>query len=270
MPMQTAELVDISPRAPWEQAKHLWARLQGRLRTSVKPRQVFVHAAMADDAQDWASVGQSFAGWCAQHPGEVCVLGLSSRWLLNAVVDAALSSEDARQQAAQQWSHYMDLDEAVLQSDWVWRQVLVTKQRLLCAVPKGLIEALQEAARSQGVSLAWVGPWWARAVQTWLADALEESGDAVQDASATALQRSVLSLWEPGLITHIEAASTPGQPGRQLTRVWIEASAQAMVPGQWGIEPAADNTCENTHIWDHEQIAAVLQGLLPADEEVPA
>lgn len=257
MTMSTA-VVSSDRLTSWFKPQHWWACVRGRLRTSLKPRVLYVHAGPSGAEREWMGVAQGFASWCVDHVGETCMLGLSSSWLLNGLVSADLDEQDALAQTAQQWSHYMDVDAASLQADWILRQVAVGDQHLLCAAPSALIEVLKKVADEHGVRLLWVGPWWARAVQTWLL--------AVGEQPVEAETVSTLQAREPGLITSVEASFSAGQIG-QIQRIWVEvsdgeraASSGAVVelalPRQLGIE----NRPHHTHVWDHAQIAAALRG----------
>lgn len=257
MTMSTA-VVSSDRSASWFKPQYWWACVRGRLRTSLKPRVLYVHAGLSCAEQEWVGVAQSFAAWCADHVGETCMLGLSSRWLLNGLVSADLDEQDAMAQVVQQWSHYMDVDAASLQADWILRQVSVGGQHLLCAAPSALIEALKNVAEERGVRLLWVGPWWARAVQTWLSTAGTQTAE-----TATV---STLQAREPGLITNVEASFSQGKIG-QIQRIWVEASDGEMAvstgavvelasPRQLGIERRP----HHTHVWDQAQIAAALRG----------
>jgi len=257
MSMNTA-VVSSDFSASWFKPQHWWACLRGRMRTAFKPRAIFLYAGQSNSEQGWSGVAQSFTDWCAEHVGENCVVGLSSRWLLNGLVDAELGPQAAVEQVVQQWSHYMDVDAASLQTNWVLRQVLVGERRLVSAAPSALIEALLDAAKVHGVRLVWVGPWWARGVQSWLCD-MGQQPDAPEAALTLVAQ-------EPGLVTHIEASLATGRPGR-LQRIWVEVangespassgtSVKLVSPQQLGIERRP----HHTHIWDHDQLVSALQG----------
>jgi hypothetical protein len=261
MSMNTA-VVSSDSSASWFKPQHWWACLRGRLRTAFKPRVIFVHAGQSTSEQGWSGVAQSFADWCAEHVGENCMVGLSSRWLLNGLVDAELGPQAAVEQVVQQWSHYMDVDAASLQTGWVLRQVSIGELRLVSAAPSALIEALLDVAKVHGVRLVWAGPWWARGAQSWLRG-MGQQPDAPEAAS-------MLMAQEPGLVTHIEASFATGQPGR-LQRIWVEVangespassgtSVKLVSPQQVGIERQP----HHAYIWDQDQLVPVLQGE-PAD-----
>lgn len=246
----------------WFQPGHWVACLRGRLRTTFQPRVVYVQADPSAMEPAWAGVAQSFAAWCAAHVGERCMVGLSSHGLLHALVDADLNEQDAVAQAVQQWAHYLDMDAASLQEDWLLRRVTVGGRHLVSAAPMALIDALLDGAQAHGVRLSWVGPWWARGAQSWLRN-LSGSGGGQPDASEATW---TLEAREPGLVTRIEARAVPGQAPR-LQRLWMEAdngasasasavSVRLASPQQQGI------ACEahHAHVWDQDQLRPLLQG----------
>jgi hypothetical protein len=231
-------------------------RLRRRVATSRRPHELFVHGA-SDAPSELSEALDAFAQWAAENAGAVCAVGLSSRWLLNSVAPADMGAEAAAQQALQQWVHYMDMDEAALQSEWVLRRAASVQVHLLTAAPRTLIDGLGERADQHGIRLEWVGPWWARGVQTWLA-ALQ---DQVQPDTS-----HVLHLLEPGLVTHVQA-EREGEGAGRLTRVWVEGG-MAEAPASPGAtislpEPDRQFTAAlpyHQHVWDHPLVMPVLQG----------
>lgn len=236
--------------------------MRGRLQTMFKPRMVYVQAGpwAVDAARD--VVADSFAAWCAGHVGERCVIGLSSECLLQALVSVELNEQEALAQAVQQWAHYMDVDGAELEANWLLRRVTVAGQHLVSAAPAGLVATLTAAAKAHAVRLAWVGPWWAHGVQNWL-DELGYAADLSSDADGAVV---TLQAREPGLTVHVQAAVAKGQAAR-LQRLWIErherasrARADVAVeltsPQQLGfaVQP------HHAHVWDQPQLMAVLRG----------
>ncbi|WP_152606398.1 hypothetical protein [Aquabacterium sp. NJ1] len=248
--------------ASWFKPGRWIAGLHGQLRTALQPRVLYVQpGSLAADAP-WDAVAESLAAWCTDHVGERCVIGLSSQCLLHALVSDDLSEHDAIAQAVQQWAHYMDVDAAELEANWLLRRVTVAGQHLVCAVPLGLIEALQTVARAHGVRLAWVGPWWAHGVQSWLSHPGLAAGMPPDANGATV----TLVAQEPGLLVHVQASVMPRRPAR-LQRVWVEmnegaltppadVSVELVSPAQLGI------TCQphHAHVWDQPQLVPVLQG----------
>ncbi|MDO9237132.1 MAG: hypothetical protein Q7U28_14000 [Aquabacterium sp.] len=185
------------------------AILKGRAQYSWRPSEL----AVSGDADGL----QSFAQWCTEYEGARCVLRLSGSSVLTSVAPTGLDADAAYSQAVQQWAHYLDLDEAALQADWVLRQVTLPAVSVVCAAPRALIEALQDHASEHAIKLDWVGPAWAPAVQTWLATLrCEEQAEIVHR----------MRLPEAGWETHIEAAQLPGQAAH-LTRVWVEKQGDA-------------------------------------------
>ncbi|MBI2734816.1 MAG: hypothetical protein HYX44_16375 [Aquabacterium sp.] len=111
------------------------ARLQGRMRTLFKPRQLYLAADAWSAQGEWRKEAESFEAWCVAHVGERCVVGLSSQCLLHAVVSGELGEQEAVDQAVQQWAHYLDVDVAALEAHWLLRRVKVAGQYLISAAP---------------------------------------------------------------------------------------------------------------------------------------
>jgi hypothetical protein len=253
MPTETMPKLQASP---WWQTG--WRRLKGRAR-SWRPHTLML-LGPPDQADDWAAVAQAFALWCAEHEGQACQLGLSSRWLLTSVAPAEWDADAAYQQATQHWAHYLDLDDAALSAHWVLRQVAVPQANVLTAAPRALIDALVEQAKAHGVRLMWVGPWWARGVQTWL---------AALSASDEGQVLRTLHLLEPGLVTHVQAHVVAGQRAH-LSRVWVETRRghEAQGEGRTVSLVGPDHQLDalmpyHQHVWDHGLAAQVLRGLDP-------
>lgn len=209
------EMVDV-PAAKTPAWPHQWWRgLKGRMRTSLRPRYVMVPGGDVSSpaaTQDWSAWGQAFDAWCGDNPGVKCVLGLSERLLMHALTDEGLAPDEALSQAHRQWMHYMEMDESSLANDWVCRQVAVGSRQLLSAAPRGLVDALQDAARRHGVSLQWMGPWWARPLQVCLSAAGGDGGDALTQ----------LRLSEPGLHVLVDAELPEKSSQPVLRRLWVE------------------------------------------------
>ncbi len=130
-----------------------------RLATWLKPRTVFLGAAGGD--VDLAV--DAFDAWCAAHPGAVCELALSSRWVICCVPPpgaGAMTARDLRQYAQRQIAHY--LDDARESDDTRW--VVAVSQRpnahLSCGAPGELIDRLKSAAKDHRVSIQRIFPWW--------------------------------------------------------------------------------------------------------------
>ena len=243
--------------------KTTWTRLQGRWRTMRQVPTVFVFGASAGVQGEELALA-AFESWCAAHPGAICRVALSGRWLLHCVPTAAPDAPAPRVQAVQQWTHYLDADEASLLKDWVVREAPVSGAKHLCAAPRPLLEALQLHATAHGVQLDWVGPWWAQGVQAWLAS-LQPQAEGEQ-----ALR--TLHLVEPGLVTHVQALASPDR-SLQLQRVWADrampttAADTAMVvtlPVPGPSDQASDGSPTAVSavpaVWDHEALQATLTG----------
>lgn len=202
-------------------ARRVLCGMRGRLATWRRPAVVFlgptgdrVGGASGDAAQlvpvhDEALV--AWRAWCQEHVGQRCRLALSGRWLLTCVVpDMAVggkgrrSAEQARLHAAGQWAHYLGLDGDVLALDWVMRLVRIEGGTLVCAMRKEVLADFKAVAAQQGVTVVWMGPWWAEGMARWLR------------ASAGQTAPRVLTVSESGWWVHFEAE------GSRLQRLWIE------------------------------------------------
>lgn len=217
--------VDTPSRQPaWLQ------RLLGRWQ--VRSAVLMAPAHAPGDAEAIDAGVQALSQWAQAHPGASLDLGLSSRWLLCAATPDATTAEQALQLAVQQWVHYLGLDEASLQADWVLQPVVSPRVRLVCAVPRALLHGLHEAAAEHGVRLRAVLPWWAFGLQAVLGDAAE-AVDAAEVADAA--PPSPLSwCWdEPGWRTCVQAVNTARAAGA-LTSASV-ASAPTLAPG-WVID----------------------------------
>lgn len=252
----------MSAAVPVPTPGHWSARLQGRLRTVFKPRQLYLAAGAWSASGEWRKEADSFEAWCAEHVGERCVMGLSSQCLLHVVVRGDLSEQEAVDQAVQQWAHYLDVDAAELEAHWLLRRVKVAGQYLISAAPLALIQLLQQMARGHGVQLAWVGPWWARGVQSWM-QALRHSGLQSDDAAEPV---ATLQARERELVVNIQASISPSRSVR-LERLWVEGrvgtrsatggvSVDLTGPAQ---QPGAVQAWRS-QVWDHDEVAALLRG----------
>lgn len=238
-----------------------WRRVQGRARSAWRPRHLYLFG-QADAPQAWDEVGAAFRQWCDAHEGEAWSVGLCGRWLLNSVAMPDMDAASARQHAVAQWAHYHDVDEAGLSAEWLVRQLDLPGVHLLCAAPHTLIEGLRGEAVQHGIRLDWVGPWWARGVQAWLAEPVAKHLNQLRE----------LRLWEPGLLTHVQASSdAKGRAALQC--IWSEvASRSARSPVAHVALPAASFTLGETqaytmHVWDQASMHDVLQGRDPAWQE---
>lgn len=186
---------------------------------------------------------QAWDQWCAENAGSRCELALSSQWVMPCA--------GAPEQALPQWAHYMDLNEAVIDQSWVLRSA--DAPALSCIAPRALIEGLRESARQHRVSLDWVGPWWAWAVQGWLNQA--DAGSAVGDKVRT------LEVIEPAVVTHLRMAGS-GHGRQALDQVWTQLIGASEDGGVNGQVPDKDEGAERIDLgvaadtslspWTHE------------------
>lgn len=228
-----------------------WSRMKGRWATLRDEPCLFLHASAPGSEAD-AQVLAAFGRWCEAHPGWACRVGLSGRWLLHSVAAPDMSPADALAHAVQQWAYYLDLDEAGLMRDWLVRQVNVRAAGLLCASPASFIDGLKAHAKSHGVQLTWVGPWWAQGVQACLAD-LVSAPDRAQGVWT-------LHLVEPERVTHLDVLMQPGRQAR-LQRVWSDrALPQGESPQSHCVVLRAPDAIEDARVWDHEAVQPVLNG----------
>lgn len=230
--------VDTPSRQPaWLQ------RLLGRWQ--VRSAVLMAPAHAPGDAEAIDAGVQALSQWAQAHPGASLELGLSSRWLLCAATPDATTAEQALQLAVQQWVHYLGLDEASLQADWVLQPVVSPRVRLVCAAPRALLDGLHEAAAEQGVRLRAVLPWWAFGLQAVLGDATEaaDSPDATDVTDAASVGPLSWCWDEPGWRTCVQAvntaraagalASTPAPvavSGWVVDRIWMSAPDEAAAP----------------------------------------
>lgn len=176
-----------------------------RLTTSWRPHQVFLRPLTAQEGPEAAL--KAWAQWCEQNTGSHCELALSGHWLITCAA--------APDQALAQWDHYLGLSAAALDQAWVVRSVSPTALNLSCAAPRALVDGLQKTAREHAVKLRWMGPWWARDAQHWLA-ALDK------DADSSADEQTLLAM-EPGLCTHL-TVGVDDQGKRGFRHIWSEVS----------------------------------------------
>lgn len=230
---------------------HAWSRIKGHWATLREQPSLFLHASGVDVEAD-AQVLAAFGRWCEAHPGWACRVGLSGRWLLHSVAAPDMNPSEALEHAVQQWAYYLDLDEAALTRDWLVRQVNVKSASLLCASPASFIDGLKAHARSHGVQLQWVGPWWAQGVQAWLS-ALASGPDRAEGVWT-------LHLLEPERVTHVEVLMQPDQVPR-LQRVWSDRARALPESAQSScVVLKAPEAAEADQVWDHELVQSVLKG----------
>ena len=199
-----------------------------RLTTWLKPRMVF----LGDAGGDADLVVDAFHAWCAAHPGAVCELALSSRWILCCVPPVGagtMTARELRQYAQRQIDHYFE--DARGSDDRRW--AIAVSQRpdaaLACAVTGDLIKRLKKAAATHRVSLRRIFPWWLAA------------------ASPSPGSPSRVVVAEPGIVTALQF-----EQGR-LYRVETDFDADRVEPGAVILWPGSDPmpvACDATPVAD--------------------
>lgn len=213
-----------------QQLQRQWRRLQARLRSTWQPLTVALLApphvlgdVTATDAAINAAL-DAFDAWAAEHEGVNLAVQLSSRWLLCCATPEAANGAQARELAQQQWAHYFGLEAEQLNAEWQTVDVLHSGARaaaqgdvkLVCAVPRALIDGLKDVARERGLQLQAAMPWWAEGLQAALAAALPAPTQPEGSTRAWA--------WaEPGLLTQVQAEVREGR--WVLTRWWSELAS---------------------------------------------
>lgn len=224
-------------QARW-QVQRQWRRLQARLRSTWQPLTLALLApphAPGDATGMDAAINAALDAldvWAAEHEGSNVVVQLSSRWLLCSATPDAANALQAREVAQQQWTHYFGLEPQVLASDWQLSEVIhasasptAAEVRLVCAVPRALIDGLKAVARERGLALQAAMPWWSEGLQAaWEADLTERPAAAQVEGS----QRR----WgwaEPGVLTQAQAEVREGR--WVLVRLWSELRVDADAHG---------------------------------------
>ncbi len=167
-----------------------------------RPSAVFLSPGVVEVSEALTQVVPSHAqallpwrDWCEAHAGQRCLVGLSSQWLLHAVVpvDQAMSRVQALDGAWQQWVQYFGLEapSAASASAWRVRAVKVAQAWLVTAMPRQIVADVKTVADAHGVRVLWMGPWWARGVQRWWLARPGQRGIVSND-------RRVLLMREPG------------------------------------------------------------------------
>lgn len=276
-PMQVGDAPPAITGAGNSLLTQLRQRLFTWVRTSFKPRFIV----LATTADVLASPGaalepalQAFSAWCEAHPGTVCELGLSGAWMLTSVSPSGWTREAAHEHALRQWQHYGGLESEDIQANWLLRALKVTHAQFTCAVPIALVQGLQEVARTHGVQLVGVTPWWLRAAQSWFDDLVTQADGLVQG-------QWQLDLIEPDLVTHVQASLQA--KGAELDAIWAEVrghegGTQAARPvtnearsdaRHVGLQIEASSSVGGdevaqapwqSHVWDHEALQPVLRG----------
>lgn len=217
-----------------QQLQRQWRRLQARLRSTWQPLTVALLApphvlgdATATDAAINAAL-DAFDAWAAEHEGVNVAVQLSSRWLLCCATPEVANGAQARELAQQQWAHYFGLEAEQLNAEWLTvdaqqggaQAAAQGDVKLVCAVPRALIDGLKDVARERGLQLQAAMPWWAEGLQAALtAHALALPATTQTEGSTHAW------VWaEPGLLTQAQAEVREGR--WVLTRLWSELASE--------------------------------------------
>lgn len=229
-----------------------WRRLQGRLRSTWRPLTVALLApphAPGDAAATEVAINaalDALDAWAAEHEGVNVAVQLSSRWMLCCATPDATNALQAREAAQQQWSHYFGLTPEALASDWQLNEVVhadaatTLDVRLVCAVPRALIDGLKAVARERGLALQAAMPWWAEGLQAACERDLAEHPATGQPESS---QRSWA--WaEPGVLTQAQAEVRQGR--WVLVRLWSEPGTDTDT--DTGAD-ATESTEANAWVW---------------------
>lgn len=173
------------------------------LTVSLRPSQTTAPSGQWLPAFDDALV--EWGQWCEQNPGACVSVDLSAHWLLVAVAD----------DPAESWQHYYGLNGDELAQNWLIRSVDVGLSQLHCAMPRSLIDGIQDVARQHAVKVLWAGPWWVRDLQDHVAAQIGQ-GERIQP----------WSVQEPGLSVHASLTwDAEVKPHVHLRQVWCEAEA---------------------------------------------
>ncbi len=226
-----------------QQLQRQWCRLQARLRSTWQPVTVALLAPphVPGDAAAIDVALDAFDAWAAEHEGVSLAVQLSSRWLLCCATPEATNGAQARELAQQQWAHYFGLEAEQLNAEWQTVDVLHGGARaaaqgavkLVCAVPRALIDGLKDVARERGLQLQAAMPWWAEGLQAALA------ADAAALPAPTQPEGSTRAwAWaEPGLLTQVQAEVRDGR--WVLTRWWSELASGVSSEGRAELTPVA-------------------------------
>jgi len=202
---------------------------------------VFLRPTHAQAGHDAALA--AWAQWCEAHAGSTCELALSSHWVIPCAGEAG--------QALPRWEHYMELNAATIDRDWILRSSQAPS--VSCIAPRALVEGLQQTAREHSVRLRWVGPWWAWHVPGWWRSLQTHAPGSTQTLQAQ----------EPGIGTWL-TASLDARRKPVLEQIWTQTSdaveavpaAVAQSPGPTRVEagvpaelPLVDWTRPETAAW---------------------
>lgn len=232
-----------------------------RLRTYWRPSFVFLQPG----SEDGTEVGQTipphdlalmaWRRWCEAHQGHRCMLGLSNQWLINAVVPLSQARHPALaiDQAALQWDHYFNVSAQQLKAAWRVRTVRAGDAWLLSAMPEQLVADVLAVAKTHGVSVAWMGPWWAHGGQRWF--------DQMRSARGPAQASHMLIVQEPQWHVFFEVHE------HHLASVWARPGKPAQQTGAPGVSrvdlSAAQQVDTGVPLWDGASCSDVLSGRSP-------
>ncbi|MEY4765315.1 MAG: hypothetical protein RI907_1988 [Pseudomonadota bacterium] len=131
----------------------------------------------ADDTEALQEAQACFDAWCTAHAGERCELALGAAatlWQVAPMASAGVADlQQAWDQAFAHWAHYLDVDlrEPERLAGWHLQEAQGPGSTVLAATPLALTEGLMAVAQAHGVRVDWMGPWWARGLARWLAQA---------------------------------------------------------------------------------------------------
>ncbi len=227
---------DAAEKVGWQdQVQRQWRRLQARMRSTWHPLTVAMLAPphVPGDASAMDAALDALDAWAEGHEGVNLDVQLSSRWLLCCATPDASSAAQAHEMAQQQWEHYFGLEAEQFHADWLVTEVMhggskagpQAHVKLVCAVPRALINGLNDVARERGLRLQAAMPWWAESLQvTW--DACVVGTPAATQREGSGRQWA----WaEPGLLTRVMVRVREGR--WVLERVWVEVRSEA--PAAW-------------------------------------
>lgn len=213
-----------------QQLQRQWRRLQARLRSTWQPLTVALLAPphVPGDATATDAALDAFDAWAAEHEGVNVAVQLSSRWLLCCATPEAANGTQARELAQQQWAHYFGLETEQMNAEWLTVDALqggalAAAQgdvKLVCAVPRALIDGLKDVARERGLQLQAAMPWWAEGLQA----ALTAHALALPATTQTEGSTRAWAWAEPGLLTQAQAEVREGR--WVLTRLWSDVATE--------------------------------------------
>ncbi len=200
-------------------------RTVNRIATALRPRTVFLAAAGGDEGL----LLRAFEAWCAAHPGVVCELALSGRWVHACVPPAAagaLSARELRAYAARQFDHYFAESLAQGTDHWAIAVSDAPDLSFACAVPRAFAARLQAVAARWQVRISRLAPWWLAAVGdrpdgvTPIAAIEPDAVTVFEHAPDGRLERI-----HTDLDNHIAAPARAAVGGHRTVCLWSEAGA---------------------------------------------